>query len=111
MNISEYNELALRTAKDLPREKALLHVLAGLAGEVGELADAIKRAEIYNNTLDLENIAEEISDCLWFVTYTANVFGLSLETIARLNIEKLATRYPDGFSDYHAAARLDKEGA
>jgi NTP pyrophosphatase (non-canonical NTP hydrolase) len=109
MNISEYNELALRTAKDLPREKALLHVIAGLAGEIGELADAIKKAEIYNKKLDVDNIAEEISDCLWFVAYAAHVFGFSLETIARMNIEKLARRYPSGFSDYHATARLDKE--
>jgi NTP pyrophosphatase (non-canonical NTP hydrolase) len=99
----------MRTAKELPREKALLHVIVGLMDEVGELAGAIKKSEIYGQPTDLENVAEELGDILWRTAYAAHFYGMSLETIARLNIEKLAKRYPDGFSDYHAAARLDKE--
>lgn len=111
MQISEYQALANRTAKELPLHKALLHVTTGLAGEVGELSDAIKKAEIYGKDWDMENIAEELADVMWFVAYACNVFGFSMETIARENIEKLATRFPEGYSDFHAAARLDKEVA
>ena len=111
MNISEYQALAIRTAKDLPLHTALLHVTTGLAGEVGELCDSIKKAEVYGNPHDMENYAEELGDLMWFVAYAANVFGFSLETVARKNIEKLAARYPDGYSDFHASARLDKVDA
>ena len=106
--MNEYQSLACRTAKLLDRDKAILHAIVGLADEVGEFASAIKKSEIYDQPIDMDNIAEEIGDLLWRVQYAATVFGMSLETIARLNIEKLAARYPDGYTDYHAAARLDK---
>lgn len=109
MQVFEYQALANRSAKELPLHKALLHIVTGLSGEVGELSDAIKKAEIYGNPYDMDNVAEEIGDLLWFLAYAANTFGFSLETIARQNIEKLATRYPSGYSDYHAFKRMDKE--
>ena len=108
MNLYEYQELSMRTAKPLNRDKAILHCIVGLADEVGELASAIKKAEIYDQKIDFENIAEEIGDILWRTSYAAHVFGMSLETIARQNIEKLAKRYPEGYSDFHACARIDK---
>jgi NTP pyrophosphatase (non-canonical NTP hydrolase) len=109
MLMSDYQVLAMRTAKPLPRDKAILHVIVGLADELGELSDAIKKSEIYGEPIDMVNMAEEVGDLLWRVSYAAHVFGFSLETIARMNIEKLARRFPDGYSDYHATARLDKE--
>jgi NTP pyrophosphatase (non-canonical NTP hydrolase) len=108
MNLYDYQALAMRTAKELPREKAILHMIVGLADELGELSSAIKQSEIYGNPTDFINISEEIGDLLWRVAYAAHVFGFSLETVARMNIEKLAIRYPDGYSDFHANARLDK---
>lgn len=108
MELSTYQALANRSAKHLPLHKALLHVITGLSGEVGELSDAIKKAEIYGQPYDMDNIAEELADVLWFVAYASDVFGFSMETIARQNIEKLAARYPNGYSDYHADKRLDK---
>jgi NTP pyrophosphatase (non-canonical NTP hydrolase) len=108
MNLYEYQSLAMRTAKELPREKAILHMVVGFADELGELSSAIKQSEIYGNPMDFNNLAEEIGDILWRVAYAAHVFGFSLETVARMNIEKLAIRYPDGYSDFHANARLDK---
>lgn len=109
MNLYEYQSLAMRTAKDLPRDRAILHMIVGLADELGELSSAIKQSEIYGKPMDIANLSEEIGDLLWRVAYAAHVFGFSLETIARMNIEKLATRYPDGYTDFHASARLDKQ--
>ena len=108
MNLAEYQVLAMRTAKELPRSKALLHMITGLSSEVGELADNIKKAEIYGADHDWENVAEELGDLLWFTAYAANISGMSLETIARLNIEKLQKRYPEKYTDQLALARLDK---
>ena len=111
MNLADYQVLAMRTAKDLPHDKAVIHILAGLAGEFGELADAIKQAKVYGAQYDMTNIAEELGDLLWFTAYAANEFGMSLETIGRLNIDKLRVRYPDCYTDELAKARLDKIGA
>lgn len=108
MNLYDYQELANRTAKDLNFDKALTHAALGLTGEAGEFADAAKKHLIYAQTCDFENLREEIGDLLWYCAYAANVLGFSLETIARLNIEKLAKRYPDQYTDHHAAVRLDK---
>lgn len=111
MELAEYQAKAVRTAKDLPREKALLHVICLLADEVGELGSAIKKAEVYGQPWNMDNVVEELGDILYGVAYAAHVFGVSLETVGRLNNEKLAIRFPDGYSDFHAAARLDKEVA
>lgn len=108
MNLAEYQALANRTAKELNFDKALTHAALGLTGEAGEFADAVKKHTIYGQSCDFENLREEIGDILWYCAYAANVLGFSLETIARLNIEKLAVRYPDTYTDYHAGARLDK---
>lgn len=112
MELAEYQARAISTAKDLPRDKAVLHAICLLGDEVGELASAIKKAEIYGQEWNMENVAEELGDLLYGVAYAAHVFGMSLETVARLNNDKLAKRYPGGaYSDFHAAARLDKEVA
>lgn len=112
MHIHEFQSLSMRTAKDLPRQVALLHLVSLLADEVGELASAIKKAEVYGQKFDFENIEEEIGDLLFSVAYASHVFGMSLETCARKNIEKLAKRYPEGrYTDEHAKLRLDKISA
>jgi len=111
MHIHEFQSTAMRTAKELPRQVALLHLVSLLADEVGELASAIKKAEVYGQPFDFENIEEEIGDILWATAYAAQVFGMSLETCARKNIDKLAKRYPDGYSDEKAAQRLDKQNS
>ena len=111
MHIHEFQSLAMITAKELPRQVALLHLVSLLADEVGELASAIKKAEVYQQKYDFENIEEEIGDILWATAYAANVFGMSLETCARKNLDKLAKRYPDGYSDEKATQRLDKISA
>ena len=108
MNLAEYQSLANRTAKELPHRDALAHAAMGLAGEAGEFSDAIKKHLIYGQPLDFANAREELGDILWYCALAANVLGFSLETVARMNLEKLAARYPESYSDYHAKARLDK---
>ncbi len=44
------------------RDAHTLHMLLGLAGEVGELIDPLKKAIIYQQPLDIYNAVEELSD-------------------------------------------------
>ena len=108
MNFYDYQELANRTAKELNFKDGLTHAALGLTGEAGEFSDATKKHIIYGQNVDFANLREEIGDILWYCAYAANVLGFSLETIARLNIEKLAKRYPGEYSDMYAAQRMDK---
>ena len=152
------------------------HATLGLIGEIGELCDAIKKHEIYNQELDIVNVKEELGDILYYVALhyinedlldewdesltsvielskeyfegtvskqvaiefsiraltamatattgqnkfkTQPIFILGLlahhligATIVQImdgNFDKLEVRYPDGYSNEDANARLDKK--
>lgn len=108
MNFNEYQAAAIRTAKPGDVSFNLMHAAMGLAGEAGEFVDAIKKHLVYGKPLDLANAKEEIGDLMWFVALACQTLQVSMEDIAKQNIAKLATRYPDAYSDFHATARLDK---
>lgn len=108
MDFHAYQELANRTAKPMTLQGNLLHAALGLAGEVGEITDTIKREFVYGQELDVDNIKEELGDILWFVALCADAVNLNMGDIANANIDKLAQRYPSTYTDHHAAVRLDK---
>lgn len=108
MELRDYQYLANKTATDLGFLGDLNHLGLGMSGEAGELADAIKKYTVYHQPLDRDNLREELGDLLWFVALGAKILNEPLEIIARENIAKLQKRYPDQYSDYHAATRLDK---
>ena len=88
---------AQRTSNtDTPRDK-LMNGALGLAGECGECCDAIKKYLYQGHDLDAWELAKEIGDVLWYCAEIASGLGLSLEVVAKMNIEKRAERYPNGF--------------
>lgn len=106
---NEYQKLAMRTSnKDLPPDEHLLNGVLGLAGEAGEAADLVKKYKFQGHALDVEHVAKELSDVLWYVAETATAIGYDLETIMQMNIDKLRKRYPDGFDPERSQHR--KEG-
>lgn len=113
MNFTEYQSAALRTAPDETRTDRLVHASLGLSTEVGEFVTPVKRMArylaSYNHTVKT-NLAEELSDILWYVALAASALEVDLETIARENIDKLRKRFPDKFSPAAAEARADKGG-
>ena len=77
-----------------PREHAVFYPALGLAGEAGEVANKVKKVlrdgtEIKDVSKD---IASEIGDCLWYISVLAGDIGWDLESIAKLNIDKLQDR-------------------
>jgi NTP pyrophosphatase (non-canonical NTP hydrolase) len=68
-----------------------------LAGESGEVADLVKKHFFQGHPLDEEHLAKELGDIAWYLAETAYAIGYSLDTILRMNVEKLRNRYPDGF--------------
>ena len=100
MTINEYQNAALRTAQTdkLTANELLLNSALGLCGESGEVADLVKKHRFQGHDLDVEHIAKELGDVAWYLAVGAYAIGLDLESILRMNIEKLEARYPNGFS-------------
>ena len=109
MTPNEYQEACLRTASDkmyaTPYENMLLDGALGLCGESGEVADLVKKSIFQGHPLDRGHIAEELGDCLWYVSITAYAVGYNLDTIMQMNISKLQKRYPDGFDSERSIHR------
>ena len=100
MTINEYQAAALRTAQTdkFLASDLLLNSALGLCGESGEVADLVKKHLFQGHDLDLDHVAKELGDISWYLAAGAYAIGLDLESIFRMNKEKLEARYPDGFS-------------
>ncbi|WP_420114886.1 MazG nucleotide pyrophosphohydrolase domain-containing protein [Pseudactinotalea sp.] len=46
--------------------------------------------------MDRSDLARELGDVLWYVAVLADYFDLSLDHVARANVEKLASRRERG---------------
>lgn len=106
---NDYQEEVARTWGKLDDGRESLAILAlGVAGEAGEVADLIKKHVGHGHDLNLEKLKLELGDVLWYVAAMARVLGVPLSEIARLNVEKLRARYPDGFSEERSKNRSEK---
>lgn len=86
-------------------EKDIFHAIIGIATEAGELAEAYLKTFEENGEIDLVNLCEEIGDIFWYAAIIARQAGVSFEDIQRNNIEKLAKRFPDKFTEFNANNR------
>jgi NTP pyrophosphatase (non-canonical NTP hydrolase) len=93
-----------------PTDAHLWHMATGVAGEAGELLDAIKKIVIYRKPADLPNIKEELGDLEFFLEGVRRVFGITREETLQGNIEKLRKRYDSlQYSNQAAQERKDKQ--
>ena len=95
---NDYQFLALRTANnDLKEHEQLINGALGLCGESGEVADMVKKCFMQGHKLDVEHLAKELGDCMWYIALIADCIGYGLNGIMAMNVDKLKARYPDGF--------------
>jgi len=86
------------------------HAATGVAGEAGELLDAVKKHAIYNKPLDRENVIEELGDLEFYMEQLRQNIGVTREETLVHNMGKLAVRYNGlRYSDQAAQARADKQ--
>lgn len=98
MNISEYQRKAMRTkAKYASFEDQMLNASLGLAGEVGECVDHIKKVVFHGHKLDKDYIKKELGDIAWYIALMSDALGLDMDEVCSENITKLEKRYPEGF--------------
>lgn len=79
-----------------PKMFGLHYTVLGLASEAGEVAGKLKKVIRDNDSKvgkkELEEIAFELGDVMWYVSQICNELNISLEEIATLNIQKLTKR-------------------
>lgn len=106
MNYAEF--VAARFIKRHTGDDGLMHCAVGIAGEAGELLDAIKKTWVYGKPLDRINAIEELGDIEWYMQALRSMLDVSREDVIAANVAKLEKRYPVKYSDELALARLDK---
>jgi len=78
----------------------ICYTALGANSEAGEIAGKVKKAMRDNNCQISESqcaaIADEIGDALWYLSQLCTELHLSLEQIAKRNIEKLQDRMARG---------------
>ncbi|WP_203569177.1 nucleoside triphosphate pyrophosphohydrolase family protein [Aestuariimicrobium ganziense] len=100
MDFDEYQRLALRTASPRTAPHELLHLVLGLVGETGEVAEKFKKwvrdDASDESRIDRADLTKELGDVLWYAAVLADYLDISFDEIARLNIDKLASRAERG---------------
>lgn len=84
----------------------VLNWTVGLAEETGEVMNHIKHHFWGGESINKEDLAKEIGDVLWYVSALCVAYGLDLDAVARLNIEKLKFRYIDNYEDSKSQYRF-----
>ena len=91
LTMNAYQQQAAKTAI-YPLDKADQYLIAGLAGEVGELASIFAKHWRGDGDLNHDHATAELGDVLWFVAMLAKELGYDLSDVAQNNLNKLADR-------------------
>jgi NTP pyrophosphatase (non-canonical NTP hydrolase) len=96
----DYEKLAQVTAQYPNIGSNIDYPTLGLCGEAGETANKVKKiARDFGGIISEESrlsIIEELGDTLWYVAMVAFELNVSMEEVAKRNIEKLKSRYERG---------------
>lgn len=97
MTFDDYQQQAVSSqikTNDKQTDRSILAL--GIAGEAGEVADKWKKILCYKTgnftEEDIEELAKELGDIMWYIAVFADSFGLKLDAIAESNLAKLADR-------------------
>lgn len=108
MHLNVYQAQASRTInRKYGKSGIQLHALHLLSAEVGE-QHSIFQKTFQGHMATEEHIKKELGDILWGIAEFCTANNWELEEIARMNINKLKERYPNGFEAEKSLHR--KEG-
>ena len=95
MDFNDYQRESLKTWK-VNHKNDFFRAILGLCEEAGEVAGKLKKS--YRDDVELEPdvMAKELGDCLYYLTRVGEYFNLTLEDIAKMNIDKLKDRQERG---------------
>lgn len=104
MTFDEYQKAAestnLTPGKGKVLSIAFMDKVLGLVGESGEFADKVKKILRDDKAVLSEEkrqlLVKELGDVLWYVATLCKHLDVSLEELAKLNIDKLKSRHVRG---------------
>ena len=73
----------------------------------GEVVDLIKKHLFQGHPLSREKMLEEAGDVAWYLAYLCTALDADLSDVMQANIDKLAIRYPEGFTELASMERVD----
>ena len=96
MTLNEYQEQSQETAFYPDRGNNVYYPAIGLAGEAGEVCNQIKKIMRDDNGVVTSpreaKLIDELGDVLWYVAALATELRIDLNSVAKINIEKLKFR-------------------
>lgn len=99
-DFTTYQRESRKTWRLVPTDHPIVYPTLGLVNEAGELAGKVKK--IFRDKAgvispeDREALKGELGDVLWYLAQIATELELSLEEVARHNLEKLLSRLERG---------------
>jgi NTP pyrophosphatase (non-canonical NTP hydrolase) len=80
MDFVTYQQIAVSTSAFAGQQTAERQIVAalGLVGEIGELADLLKKTLGHGHDFDPATIQDEMGDVLWYVAEMCSAFGVML---------------------------------
>jgi len=99
MELNAYQEEAKQFA--IPNNNELLEALCGLQEEAGEIAGKFKRlyrgdSALQSASVFREVVLLELGDVQWYIARLAGLLDVSLEDVAKMNLQKLYIRREAG---------------
>lgn len=124
LTIEEYQHLAMRTLADEVRENTgavlcklsggraamRLNAALGVASEAGEICEIYKKFFFHGHDWSPEtevHLKKETGDLFWYLALQCFANGWDPREILQMNIDKLAARYPEGFSAERSLHRAE----
>ena len=98
MKLNEYQKKAAKAA--FYEKDDVVYCALGITGEAGEVADHVKKMLRDDNgkltKKRKEELEKELGDVLWYVAKMAGRLDLTLEEVAKTNLNKIADRVARG---------------
>jgi NTP pyrophosphatase (non-canonical NTP hydrolase) len=100
MTLNDYQVAARRTAIYPNKGSNLNYPALGLAGEVGEYCNKLKKVYRDDDGVLTEEkrqaLIRELGDCLWYIAASASELNVVLSEVAYLNLMELRNRSEKG---------------
>jgi NTP pyrophosphatase (non-canonical NTP hydrolase) len=108
----DFQTWVMSKARKFEDESKNLNCFAlGLAGEAGEFADLIKKHLYHDRPSTAQEKAVELGDILFYVAGNASLWGIPMSLVVREVMNKLDSRYPNGFTPERAHAHRGNDGS
>lgn len=99
MEIKELQELADEVVNLIDSKRKGSHdsdtTIMHIYEELGEVSRQLYSEKIGRSEIDIENLGEEISDCLILLLHLSKIYNLDTEKEIKSKIEKLKQRHKD----------------